>query len=66
MEDFVSLKEAAQIMAERGEPMSADWIRKKAVKGDIEGAHKIASVWIVPRKWAETYVKIKMGRPRKS
>ena len=64
MAELISLGEAAEILAARGMPIDRKWLTAKASAGKIEGAVKIAGRWIVPREWAETYVKVKMGRPR--
>lgn len=66
LEAFVTIEEAAAIFAERGEPMSASWIRTKAASGQIPDAERVGgAVWLIPRRWAERYVKKKTGRPRK-
>ena len=68
--NLVTLEEAAEILKQRGEAMEITWLRKKAATGAIEGAKKIGSpkkgMWLIPRKWAETYVKDTRGRKRKS
>lgn len=67
--DLITLEEAAEILAKRGQAMDVIWLRKKTAAGKIPGAVKIGSpkkgTWLIPRKWAETYVKSKQGRPRK-
>ena len=68
--NLVTLEEAAEILKQRDEEMEVTWLRKKASAGAIEGAKKIGSpkkgMWLVPREWAETYVKDTRGRKRKS
>ena len=66
MEKFVTLAEAREILAARGMPMDPAWLRRKAAAGQIPGAENVGNkIWIVPREWANTYVKVKSGRPRK-
>lgn len=69
MDTVVSLLEAAEILAARGVPMDIIGLRKKARDGKIPGARKIGGMrglWLIPREWAETYVKDTRGRPRKA
>lgn len=65
---MVTLEEAAKILKQRGEAMEITWLRKKAAAGAIDGAEKIGSVkrgtWLIPREWAEIYIKDKRGRKR--
>ena len=67
--DLVTLSEAAEILAARGQPFDRDWLRRKAAGGHIEGAERVGDryrgTWLVPREWAETYEKSTRGRPRK-
>ena len=65
MAELISLTEAAEILASRGIPIDRKWLTAKASAGKIEGAMKIAGRWIVPREWAQTYEKVKIGRPRR-
>ena len=66
--NLVTLEEAAEILKQRGEAMEITRLRKKAAAGAIEGAEKVGSVkrgtWLIPREWAETYVKDTRGRKR--
>ena len=63
--EYVTLAEAGEILAARGMPMAATWIRDKAAKGKIPGAKKVSPrLWMIPREWAETYVKDTRGRKR--
>lgn len=63
--EYVTLAEAREILAARGMPMAATWIRDKAAKGKIPGAKKVSPrLWMIPREWAETYIKDKRGRKR--
>lgn len=66
--NLVTLEEAAEILKRRGEAMEITWLRKKAATGSIDGAEKIGSVkrgmWLIPREWAETYIKDRRGRKR--
>ena len=66
----ITLEEAAEILKQRGEAMEVTWLRKKAAAGAIKGAKKIGSpkkgMWLVPKEWAESYVKDTRGRKRKS
>lgn len=65
MSELVTLAQAAEILAGRGMPIDAKWLRAKASSGAIEGAEKVtARLWMVPREWAETYVKDSRGRKR--
>lgn len=68
MKNLITLEEAAEILKQRGEAMEITWLRKKAAAGAIDGAEKIGSVkrgtWLIPREWAETYIKDKRGRKR--
>ena len=68
--NLVTLEEAAEILAKRGQAMEVTWLRKKAAAGTIPGAVKIGSpkkgTWLIPRKWAESYIKDTRGRKRKS
>ena len=44
--------------------MDPAWLRRKAAAGQIPGAENVGNkIWIVPREWANTYVKVKSGRP---
>lgn len=67
--NMITLEEAAKILKQRDEAMEVTWLRKKAAAGVIKGAEKIGSIkrgtWLIPRKWAETYVKDTRGRKRK-
>lgn len=67
---MITLEEAAEILKQRGEAMEVTWLRKKAAAGTIPGAVKIGSpkkgMWLIPRKWAESYIKDTRGRKRKS
>lgn len=69
MINLVTLEEAAEILKQRGEAMEITWLRKKAAAGAIDGAKKIGSVkrgtWLIPREWAETYIKDTRGKKRK-
>lgn len=66
--NLVTLEEAAEILRQRGEAMEITWLRKKAAAGAIAGAEKVGSLkrgtWLIPREWAETYVKDTRGRKR--
>lgn len=68
--NFITLEEAAGVLKARGEEMSVNWLREKASSGAIDGAKKIGSpkkgTWLVPREWAESYVKDTRGRKRTS
>lgn len=68
--NLVTLEEAAEILAKRGQAMEITWLRKKTAAGAIKGAEKIGSIkrgtWLIPRKWAESYIKDTRGRKRKS
>ena len=67
--NLITLEEAAKILKQRNEAMEVTWLRKKAAAGAIDGAEKIGSIkrgtWLIPRVWAETYVKDTRGRKRK-
>ena len=67
--NLVTLEEAAKILKQRDEAMEITWLRKKAAAGAIEGAEKIGSIkrgtWLIPREWAETYIKDTRGKKRK-
>ena len=66
MDEYVTLAEAGKILTERGMPMDLVWLRRKAAAGQIPGAENVGKkIWLVPRVWAQTYVKVKSGRPRK-
>lgn len=66
--NMITLEEAAKILKQRDEAMEVTWLRKKAAAGAIAGAEKIGSIkrgtWLIPREWAETYVKDTRGRKR--
>ena len=64
--EMVTLAQAGEILAARGVPLDPAWLRAKTAAGKIEGAVKIGKTWLIPRSWAETYEKIKSGRPRKA
>ncbi len=67
MEEYVTLAEAGKILASRGMPMDPVWLRRKAASGQIFGAENVGKkIWLIPRDWAQTYVKIKSGRPRRN
>ena len=67
--NMITLVEAAEILKQRNEAMEVTWLRKKAAAGAIAGAEKIGSIkrgtWLIPRVWAETYIKDTRGRKRK-
>lgn len=67
--NMITLEEAAKILKQRDEAMEVTWLRKKAAAGAINGAEKIGSIkrgtWLIPREWAETYIKDTRGRKRK-
>ncbi len=66
MEEYVTLAEAGKILASRGMPMDPVWLRRKAAAGQIFGAENVGKkIWLIPRDWAQTYVKVKSGRPRR-
>lgn len=66
--NLITLVEAAEILKQRDEAMEVTWLRKKAAAGAIAGAKKIGSIkrgtWLIPREWAETYIKDTRGRKR--
>ena len=66
--NMITLEEAAKILKQRNEAMEVTWLRKKAAAGAIAGAEKIGSIkrgtWLIPRVWAETYIKDTRGRKR--
>ena len=68
--NMITLEEAAKILKQRDEAMEVTYLRKKAATGTISGAVKIGSpkkgTWLIPRKWAESYIKDTRGRKRKS
>lgn len=68
--ELLTVEEAQAVIQSRGIEIDLDWLRKKARDGKIAGAQKIGGeyrgIWLIPREWAETYVKDTRGRPRKS
>lgn len=66
--DLLTLEEAQSVINARGIDIDLDWLRKKARDGKIDGAQKIGGerrgVWLIPRSWAQTYVKDTRGRPK--
>ena len=63
--EYVTVTEAAEILASRGIAISRDWISRKAAAGKIAGAQRVTSrLWLIPRAWAETYEKDARGRPK--
>ena len=66
--NMITLEEAAEILKQRNEAMEVTWLRKKTAAGAIAGAEKIGSIkrgtWLIPREWAETYIKHTRGRKR--
>lgn len=65
--NFVTLAEAAEILAARGIPIEVTWLRKKCAAGKIDGAQRVTPrLWLIPRSWAQEYVKDTRGRPRKN
>lgn len=63
--DVISLTEAVEVLKGRGMAISRDWITRKAAAGAIEGAQKVGNMWLIPRSWAESYVKSTKGRKPK-
>ncbi len=64
--EYVTVTEAAEILASRGIAISRDWISRKAAAGKIAGAQRVTSrLWLIPRAWAETYEKDTRGRPKR-
>lgn len=67
--DMITPEQAIELLKGRGISYDLIGLRKKAREGKIPGAQKIGGVrgiWLIPRAWAETYVKDTRGRPRKS
>ncbi|MDY3867867.1 MAG: hypothetical protein SOZ52_00675 [Pyramidobacter sp.] len=67
MDRMVTPEQAVAIMAERGIHFDLIGLRKKAREGKIPGAQKVGGargIWLIPREWAQSYEKIKSGRPR--
>lgn len=66
---YVTLAEAGDILTERGFPLDPAWLRRKVAAGTVGGAIKIGSTkkgtWLIPRQWAESYVKNPRGRKRR-
>lgn len=66
---YVTLVEAGEILAQRGFPLDPAWLRRKVAAGTVNGAFKIGSpkkgTWLVPRQWAENYIKNRRGRKRR-
>lgn len=69
-DSMVSPEQAIEILRARGIDYDLIGLRKKAREGKIPGAQKIGGnyrgIWLIPRKWAETFEKSTRGRPRKS
>lgn len=62
---LVTITEALEILAKRGAAMERHWIARKAAEGKIDGAVRVSSrLWLIPRAWAESYVKDTRGRKR--
>ena len=63
----VTTDEALEILSARGISLDRTWLRKKCAAGAIQGAVKVGGVvWLIPRAWAESYVKDTRGRRRAS
>ncbi len=69
VQNYVTLAEAGEILTERGSPLDPAWLRRKVAAGSVDGAIKIGSpnkgTWLIPRQWAESYIKNRRGRKRR-
>ena len=65
---MITIEETITVLQKRGIAYDLIGLRKKAREGKIPGAQKVGGIrgiWLIPRTWAETYVKDTRGRPRK-
>ena len=65
--EMVTPEQAIELLEKRGIRYDLIGLRKKAREGKISGAQKLGGVrgiWLIPRSWAETFVKDTRGRPR--
>lgn len=66
--DMLTPEQAVELLKKRGIDYDLIGLRKKAREGKIPGAQKIGGtrgIWLIPRAWAETFVKDTRGRPRR-